>query len=180
MDVWAVQSFAEFWSPGHFIHQYRMVSTGHIPGLISATIQLPSCHAPRFIRLSAHSSPLREDLSVIWAYISSAHQEGLDYHTTTCKFSLILPPATPPQLHLRSSTCVEGNLKSPVYRDISYTGHTGIFDSARQVGRILAPVEPHGTTNGTLLGNGEPVHVSAYSGALTYATYDSIVVNYYQ
>jgi hypothetical protein len=184
MDVWAVQSLAEFGfgSPGDFTHRYTTVQTNDVPRLLQATIQLPASHSPQFFRLSAHDSPLREDLSVIWAYISSACQ-GSDPKSTICKFSLFTPPSTSPRLRLRSSTCVEGEY--PVYRDISYSGHTEVFDSVDRVQRVLALPQLTGVPRGSghiinLPDQGDPVHVSAYSGALTYATHYSVVVNYYQ
>jgi hypothetical protein len=69
--------------------------------------------------------------------------------------------------------------------DISYSGHTEIFDSVDWVQRVLALSKLDGITNGSghvinLPDQGDPVHVSAYSGALTYAMHYSIVINYYQ
>jgi hypothetical protein len=182
MDVWAVQSLAEFWSPVHFPGQYENYQTSDVPRLLQATIQLPASHSPQIFRVSAHDSPLREDLSIIWVYISSTRL-GLGHQCTICKFSLLVPPLTSPQLRLRSSLCVEGEYL--VHRDISYSGHTEIFDAFRRVQRVLALSELNGSTNGSghvidLPDQGDPVHVSVYSGALTYATHYSIVVNYYQ
>jgi hypothetical protein len=182
MDVWAIQSLAEFWSPGDFTGHYENYQTSDVPRLLQAAIQLPASHFPRFFRLSAHDSPLREDSSIIWVYISSQSRD-LDCKSTICKFSLFLPPSTSPQLRLRSSTCVEGEYE--VFRDISYSGHTEIFDSTDRVQRVLALPELGGITNGSghvidLPDQGDPVHVSAYTGALTYATHYSVVVNYYQ
>ena len=180
MKVWAIQSLAELWSTGDITHYVR---TRNVPCLVHATITLPASHSPQFICLSAHDSPLRDDLSVIWVYVSSARQNGSYPKSITCKFFLYQPPSTLPQLRLRSSTCVEGEY--PVYHDISYAGHTEISDAVNWVQRILALPELPGITNDgghiiDLPDQGDPVHLSAYSGALTYATQSSIVINYYQ
>jgi hypothetical protein len=183
MNVWTVESLTEFWCSVDFMEHCKAIPTWDIPPLLSDIIKLPSSHAPRLFRskLSAYNSPLREDLFVIWAYIVSG--EGSDRRSTICKFCLFLPSAAPPQLHLRSSTCVEG--KYLVFHDISYAGHTEVFDGINRIRRVLDLPELHRITNDRsgridLPDVGDFVHVSAYSGALTYATHYSVVVNYYQ
>jgi hypothetical protein len=182
MNVWTVESLAEFWCSVDFMEHCKPVPTQDVPRFLSDIIKsTPS--APRSLRLSANNSPLCEDLFVIWAYIFSARAEGSDPKSTICKFCLFLPSAAPPQLHLRSSTCVEG--KYLVFHDISYAGHTEVFDDINRIERVLDLPELHRITNDRsgsidLPDVGDFVHVSAYSGALTYATHYSVVVNYYQ
>jgi hypothetical protein len=185
MNVWTVESLTEFWCSVDFMEHCKAVPTKDVPRLLSDIIKLPSSHAPQFYRpkLSAYNSPLREDLFVIWAYIVSTPAELSYPKSTICKFCLFLPPAAPPQLHLRSSTCVEG--KYPVFHDISYAGHAEVFDDINRIQRVLDLPELHRITNDRdgsidLPDVGDFVHVSAYSGALTYATHYSVVVNYYQ
>ena len=180
MKVWAIQSLAGLWSTGDFTHDYQLFPTTNIPCMALATIDLPASYSPRVFRLSVHDSPLRGDLSVIWLYVSSARQDGSNPKSLICKVFLYRPPSTSPQLQLRSSTCMDG--ECPVDRDISYAGHTEIFDSVDRVQRVLALPQ---LANGSghiidLPDQGDPVHVSAYSGALTYATHYSVVINYYQ
>ena len=183
MDVWAVQSLTKFWSPGDFTDGHEVTQTADVPRLVQATIELPASHSPCFFHLSAHDSPLREDFSVFWVYISSAHNGCSDPRSTIRKFSLYLAPSTSPQLQLLSSTCLEGQY--PVYSDISYSGHTVIFNSVSRIHQLLALPELDGiaTGNGHIICDPDeenPVHISAYGGALTYATQHSVVVNYYK
>jgi hypothetical protein len=77
----------------------------------------------------------------------------------------------------------------PIFGDISYAGHVAIFDyDGHRNQRILALMDLGGLTkeadatygNIDLQGSGDCMHISAYSGAVTYSTHDSIVVNYYR
>ena len=177
MKVWAIQSLAELWSTGDITD---FVQTRNISSLVEATIDLPASYSPRLLRLSIHDSPLCDDMSVIWVYVSSTRQDGSHPKSFICKVILYRSPSASPHLRLQSSTRVDGDY--PVYRNISYSGHTEIFDSVNRVQRVLHLPE---LTNGSghiieLPDQGDPVHVSAYSGALTYATHYSVVINYYQ
>jgi hypothetical protein len=188
ISVIDIQSLAEYWMPKDSIEHWKSVAILDILPLTSDSIHCPCYSGPGF-RLSAHESPLHAGMYVIWLCIPSgftADHPDPTSSSTICRYGLSCNPkgpGVPYQLHLKSSahtdTCYDVN------RDISYAGHTEIFDYARnRTQRVLSLPELQTITNDNdglvdLPDAGDHIHVSAYSGALTYATHDSVVINYY-
>ncbi|KIM84432.1 hypothetical protein PILCRDRAFT_6101 [Piloderma croceum F 1598] len=187
ISVIDIQSLAEYWMPIDSMEHWKSVAIQDILPLTSDIIHGRCYHGPGF-RLSAHESPLHEGLYVIWLFIPSRNMALPDptFCSTICRYNLSCNPqgpGVPNQLHLKSSmrtdTCYN------VDRDISYAGHTEIFDYVRnRTQRVLSLPELHMIMNDNdglvdLPDAGDHIHISAYSGALTYATHDSVVINYY-
>ena len=136
--------------------------------------------------ISAHESPLRQGLFVIWVYILlRSDSQRLPSTSITRKYLLSPNPTNnePHQLKLQSSTFLQSAYS--VIRHISYAGHIEFFDYSRnRTQRVLSLRELDRITDDSdgvvdLPDTGDHVHVSAYSGALTYATHRSVVINYY-
>jgi len=169
------------------MEQWKYVSILDILPLAFDNIECPPSPYDE-IRLSAHKSPVHEGLYVIWVCISSTSpSDSIQSTTTTLKYTLLLlpnNPGAPYHLHLRSSISVDP--RHLVAHDISYAGHTELFYyfGNRTLLRVLSLPELHAITDDSdgmvdLPGSGGFIHLSAYSGALTYITDDSVVVNYY-
>jgi len=184
ISVWSTQSLAEYWSPTGLMEHWKSVSLNDIPHFISQYIEWPASYPVDPVHLSVHESPFEEGLYTIWVYFRS------EFKTTDCtilvsKYRLSLgstSDASRPSCLQIFTTRVEG-CANPT-GDISYSGHTHIFDCVRRVQRVWALPELHAATNDTnntveLRDVGDHVHVSTYSGALTYSTHKAIFVNYY-
>lgn len=165
------------------MQHWKSVAILDILPLTSDSIHCRCYNGPGF-RLSAHESPLHEGLYVIWLFIPSGNRALPDptSYSTICRYNLSCNPqgpGVPNQLHLKSS------MRTDCYNvicDISYAGHTEIFHNRTE--RVLSLPELHMVTNDNgglvdLPDAGDHIHVSAYSGALTYSTHDSVVINYY-
>lgn len=191
ITVSSILSLAEHWSPTDLTEpRWKSLAITDLPQLVSDSIEH---HPARLVRLrmSAHVSPLCEDSYAIWVQVAP----DLMYPTTLniskfYKYTLSCPSTTtsdPLRLSLRSFASAERGY--PIFRDISYAGHIAIFDYERfRNRRVLALLDLDGITEAAdatyghvdLPDTGDDVHISAYSGALTYSTHDSIVVNYYR
>jgi hypothetical protein len=180
--VSSIHSLAEYWSPIDLMEQWKSVMLDDIPKLITEKFE----HRLRRDRLSmsAHASPFREGFYNLWISITEENISAIRKYTLSCP-----PAASKEPLHLSLRSFTRANRRYPIYGDISYSGHTEIFDiDLDRAQRVLALPELPEITEaadvkpGTvdLPDVGDIVHTSAYSGALTYCTPHSVVVNYYQ
>lgn len=158
-----------------------------ISHFISEYIQHPLLpHAVPF--MSIHASPFQEGLYKIWVH--QVEVEGLETNTralTIGKYHLSLHPETCASKRLQFIRSFRGTVGRgyQYITHITYSGHTEIFDPQARVRRVFSLPELIMTTGDAddnvveLPDSEDYVHTSAYSGALTYPTSRSIVVNYY-
>jgi hypothetical protein len=184
-----MQSLDEYWSPTDLMEQPKTVSLQDIPHCASEHIQWPSPY-PAQPLLSVHASPFQEGLYTIWVHFHSVGPELSDMPVLTVhkyRLSLSSGICASDLLCVRSFSIPIGRGCTNIAR-ISYSGHTQIYDCVARVQRVLALPELHGTTTSAddiiELPESEPdspnpVHISAYSGALTYSGYKTTLVNYY-
>ena len=190
----------------------RLVSTKDVQPLVSETINTLETHNLRPHRLAVHECPVGDgDEYVIWVYCSPSSKESPPDGGTRSfvyKYRLRLPSGSGehgdrPSMQLLLVTSAKREWV--VHSNISYAGHTGLFDWEGRHQRILALAELHLTEPAEdvvkedhrgdddeaasmkidhlerleLDGFGDCVDVSAYSGALTYSTKRDVVVKYY-
>ena len=195
----------------------HLVSMKEVQSMVSETIDISETHSLRLHRLAVHECPMGDgDEYIIWVYCSSSSTESRcgefspddGFRSSVYKYRLRLPSGRggnrdQPSLQLLLVTGAQREW--PVHVDVSYAGHTEIFEWARLQHGILALAELHladqrddlakqdhrddddeATSIKTdnlerleLGGCGDYVHVSAYSGALTYSTYLEVVVDYF-
>ncbi|RDB15575.1 hypothetical protein Hypma_004127, partial [Hypsizygus marmoreus] len=163
------------WRMASLIRSDNYASIDAIGPLIASSITLtrPS-YSPRF-RLAAHASPLCSDHSIIWILGSSSSP----------KFTLIrkyhVSHAAVETLTMRCTKTwdlenVEKGVPDVSTR-ISYAGYANVSSPTKTYSLSdpeLREVEV------PLPNQGDYVHMSAYSGALTYAVDNNVVVNYYE
>lgn len=168
------------------MESWKFIPLGNIPHFASEHIQCP-CLYPTLPLMSVHASPLQEGLYTIWVHFHSSGPQVSDMPVLTVKkYLLSLNSATCPSemllLCMRSSSVPIGRGYVDI-RTITYAGHACIRDFGAQVQRILSVPELNMIDDDAdvieLPGSGNDVHISAYSGALTYSMDESIVVNYY-
>ncbi|KAJ7463287.1 hypothetical protein FB451DRAFT_1266059 [Mycena latifolia] len=133
-----------------------------------------------FDQMSVRESPVRRGTYRLWLYMSeklsqrTAHQ----FHATLCSFDLSFSGA--PEWRWRARTHAPA-LRGMMYRQITYSGHTQVFDAyGVQHEQILPPVLASARGRVDLEGRGDVVDVAPYSGALTYATHASVVILYFR
>ncbi|GLB43709.1 hypothetical protein LshimejAT787_1402210 [Lyophyllum shimeji] len=120
--------------------------------------------------LASNLSPLREDTSTIWAFISTAAPvDGVTVH----KYRVSHPHSKPLSITPMSSPVRRGQPQiSHEVHDVSFPGFMNVRTHVMSPELGFKPVE--------LPDSGDHVHMSAYSGALTYATWQKVVINYYK
>jgi len=127
------------------------------------------------VHLGSHLSPLRHDSSTIWAVISAFSSTSDSRSVYKYRVShgrpepLSITPARPP-VQIEQSHIPHGAYN--IAYNISFPGFMNLVD------RVLSP--QGGMKAAELPASGHFVHMSAYSGALTYATWESILINYYK
>lgn len=189
IKVFSILSLEEYQSPPDPMELWKSIIFKDVPEVVFDKIEHCSSYDVRFC-MSSHASPLRNEFYNIWVSMGSPTDMFKDGASAFCQYTLYCPlPASgePAALSLRSLSFADKQY--PTIRDISYAGHIEILD-LHQGHRVLAlaelqritELEAGDATDDTveIHGRGSHVHVSAYSGALTYCTPDSVIVNYYQ
>ncbi|KAJ7019560.1 hypothetical protein C8F04DRAFT_1147223 [Mycena alexandri] len=127
-------------------------------------------------QLSVHPSPLHRDVYRVWVFHSPKY---IDPDAVLCSYDLVLLPAYAPSWNERTRVPARSGL---YHHRIAYSGHTEFFEriEGRVVPQVVPPVIP--STRGELdLGDpADPIHVSAYFGALTFATDSEVVILYFR
>lgn len=165
MFIWDLKSFKDHWSSADA--QCRALAIRDISHLACHTIDICVPMGLTEIVLSALESPLLDDLYTVWLYMS--HHQG----STISKCTLALPPTRKPSLRLQHSTSALNNVG--IDRKISYAGHSLVWNHILSCGGELGD-----KVEVKLQGCGDYIHLSAYSGGLTYSTRDSIIIKYYK
>jgi hypothetical protein len=188
ITVSKIVSLADHWSPINAMDQWKSVALKDIPVLVSSKIESRPYYCQ--FQMSAHASPICEDIYAIWVGIpiqDVPESAGLCVY----KYTLSCPTNTSlelPKLSLQSIVSAPRPYSIDLF-DISYAGHLALFDPrGYRTQRVLALRELDGLTkeadatygNFDLRESGERIHISAYSGAVTYCTQQFIVVNYYR
>lgn len=187
MSVSAIQSLANYWTPTIMMNRCKSISLKDVAHSVSEHIRLPALYVDPTFHLSVHESPFQEGSYTVWVYFHSdlATMGSPGFRVFSHKYRLSIGPKiglsclrsfTPPGL--------VGTGYVNFTRDTSYSGYTEIFDAVKLVQRVLALPGPLEVTNDTvgvveLPGAGDYVHLSAYSGALTYSTRGAVFINYY-
>lgn len=178
-----MQSLDEYWSPAD-MGEWKFISLKDIPHCVSEYIQWSSSYPARPV-LSVHASPFQEGLYTIWVHFHFTGPAPSDMPVLTVyKYCLSLSSATSDLLCLRSFSAPVGRGYTDITH-ISYSGHTHIYDYVTGVHRVFAlPELDRIITTGAddvieLPDSADQVHISTYSGALTYSTHEFILVDYY-
>lgn len=165
--VWNTDSFQPHWYRTDPVQLSHSVSIEDIPHLGSHTIDLHVPEGFSKIILSVHESPLREGSYIVWVW--TLHPRD----STLWKFSLSLPSTSEQSLLVQRSTSVIKDIG--VDHMISYAGHsilwTRVIDCRGKFGNEVELELPD---------CGNYVHLSAYSGAVTYSTKNSVVIQYHK
>ncbi|KAJ7164284.1 hypothetical protein C8R46DRAFT_1099222 [Mycena filopes] len=153
---------------------FNSVTVDQLPKILTQEVVIPGAN-PRFKadqRLCVHARPLHRDAYRIWFYSAAA--------ALLCSYDLVLAPT--PVWRERTRTPPRTGV---YYQEIAYSGHAQSFERVPQHGvvhQILPPIIPVSLTRGELnLGSAaDPIDVSPYSGALTFATDSDVVVLYFR
>ncbi|KAJ7462072.1 hypothetical protein FB451DRAFT_1267702 [Mycena latifolia] len=166
------------WAPVDVVHEpSSSVSIGTLPTILADTITLNGRTFTLAARslLSVHENPLEPGGFRVWFYLSG----GGNVNGVLCSYELAVRPSGV-SWHWRSSVPVNGNLVS-FGLAVSYSGHSVGW---RGQAMIFPPVplidedsEPRRTLK--LDKHGDFIHLSLYSGALTYATNKVLIIVYY-
>ncbi|RDB16104.1 hypothetical protein Hypma_003400 [Hypsizygus marmoreus] len=163
------------WRMASLIHSDIYASIDAAGPLIASSIELtrPS-YIPRF-RLAAHASPLRSDHSIIWILASSSSPK----FTLIRKYHVSHAAIEPLTIRCTKTWDLENVEKGvpDVSTRISYAGYANVSSPTKTYSLsdpALDEVEV------PLPNQGDYVHMSAYSGALTYAVDNNVIVNYYE
>jgi hypothetical protein len=167
-----------------------------IPPILCATIPLPefcrvhdSCSDFTY-QISAHPSPLREDVYTLWVLMNSIPQGNVHQHPNCAvrKFRLLFGKRSLSLIQTQSWE-VAARIYLGDTTQISYAGHVGIADLPSMgdphpaTFQILPLDDPtwdpthHGGQINRL--KEKCVQMSAYSGALTYCEADRICITYF-
>ncbi|RDB16095.1 hypothetical protein Hypma_003393 [Hypsizygus marmoreus] len=147
-----------------------------IAPLATEPIELNVPNASVTFRLSAHLSPLRTNQSTLWVLVSSLSP----LLALVRKYHVSHYAGQRPTIR-----CVKAweRTDAVIYvpcdtSRISYAGYAETFWARKNYIYSLGRPNVESTVV-RLLGRGDHMHMSAYSGALTYATHESVVVNFY-
>ncbi|KAF8062436.1 hypothetical protein FPV67DRAFT_1783287 [Lyophyllum atratum] len=123
-------------------------------------------------RLESHLSPLSDDSSTIWAVVSSSSRSA----SLIYKYHVSHPQAQALAIALISSWGLPHSVqfRAPDEFSITLAGFADIFE--QQTEKIMSL---RGGSKPVNHPEGERPHLSGYSGAMTYATPEKVVVNYY-
>ncbi|KAF9467178.1 hypothetical protein BDZ94DRAFT_58203 [Collybia nuda] len=159
------------------------VSLINLPPLLSLVNTVVPHYSPH-LRVSAHACPLREgNVFIIWACVSP---DDITHSATVIhRYYLSLDPTNPRLVVDSTGISFDPAHRALLTSGISYTGHSMVRGApASTQRRIVYWGErtskkddhrnfiniPHSFNN---------VHVSAYSGALTYSVGDDVIVDYF-
>ncbi|KAF8062437.1 hypothetical protein FPV67DRAFT_271095 [Lyophyllum atratum] len=127
---------------------------------------------PKF-RLESHISPLSDDTSTIWAVVSSSSPPSSLIH----KYHVSHPRAQALSTAHISSWGLPDSVQFRAQDgfSITFAGFVDLFEE--RTDKIMSLRGGSKTVNHP---EGERPHLSGYSGAMTYATWEEVVVNYYE
>ncbi|KAJ7155174.1 hypothetical protein C8R46DRAFT_437221 [Mycena filopes] len=151
---------------------FNSVTVNQLPKILAQEVVIPESKPPFRAdqQLCVHARPLHRDAYRIWVYSAAA--------ALLCSYDLALTPT--PVWRERTRTTPRTEV---YYQEIAYSGHAQSFERVAKRGvvhQILPPIIPVPLTRGELdlRGAADPIDVSAYSGALTFATNSDVVVLY--
>ncbi|RDB30392.1 hypothetical protein Hypma_006994 [Hypsizygus marmoreus] len=139
---------------------------------VATSIKLMKSSCDVVFRLAAHLSPLRSGHSVVWVLAYSLNPT----FTLIRKYYISHIALDPLTMRCTNSCSLKGVVNGIPghFLRISYAGYadtSGLYSLANpETKKMYVPLDDRG----------EYVDLSAYSGALTYATNESLVVNYYK
>ncbi|RDB16186.1 hypothetical protein Hypma_003320 [Hypsizygus marmoreus] len=143
--------------------------------LIASSIKLSKPSRNPSFRLAAHSSPLSSDHSIIWLLVSSSSPK----FTLIRKYDVSHAGVEPLTMRCTKTWNLE-NVEKGVpdgSSRISYAGYANISWAVKVYSLSNPKLDE---VEIPLPDRGDYVHMSAYSGALTYATNNDVIVNYYE
>jgi hypothetical protein len=166
LKLWSMQSFVG--APGPIMAE-------EIPHLSIDHIGSPTPHVGGSLRVSAHLSPLHHDVYTVWVVVVENGEM-----MTVRQYRLLLH-LQPPQLLVHSTVRgPTGGYTSWTRSGPSYAGFMSVPDVTWRRRFILSLKN---TPSRIMMDHDIDVHclvhVSAYSGAITHAKDDQIVVDYY-
>ncbi|KAJ7187211.1 hypothetical protein C8R46DRAFT_1059143 [Mycena filopes] len=157
---------------------FNSVTVNQLPKILTQEVVIPKTKASFRAdqRLCVHARPLHQDAYRIWVYSAAT--------ALLCSYDLVLTPT--PAWHERTRASSRTRIYNQC-REIAYSGHAESFEEVLEGGpgvvhQILPPVTPAPLTPGKLdLGSAsDSIDISAYSGALTFATDSDVVVLYFR
>lgn len=191
MSIYTTEYFAPLWFPNdpETEKSSNLAPITEASPLIIETIELESSYGIEIpLLLSAKESPVHENCYHIWTCIRFRNLSGRFSLVHRYRFS---SRNSQPELIRRFTLEAQGQGSYRMVREVAFSGHTQVCEYRRnRTQRLLSLSELQENVNLRSKGNGDGdvvklkgvgdfVHVSAYSGALTYSTRDSIVINYY-
>ncbi|KAJ7869946.1 hypothetical protein B0H14DRAFT_3440423 [Mycena olivaceomarginata] len=157
------------WAPlpeTHDAHEYVRVSADDIPKL--ATFVDPDVNSPG--PMYVYENPLQDNSFRLWVHDS----DNWDWDSELLCYRLSVPVGAELQW---SRSSVPSRVRSRTYHNIPYTSHLLEY-SAEEAGYSAFP--PTGYAPMRIAFCGEFPEVAPYSGALTYSTDSTIVIQYYK
>jgi hypothetical protein len=170
-----MQSLEAYWTPTALMGQCEPIPVTDIAAVISESMGSPSTSRPT---IYAHTSPFQKNSYTIWIRTRIENVQSMIH-----KFMLRLPPASLTYLpHLSLQWSLRWDHRTfnaiPYAGQALYGGDISVLAlskldimSVRETiwwRRLGIPKERH------------TVHISNYSGAITYSMGDSITINYYK
>ncbi|KAJ6459616.1 hypothetical protein C8R45DRAFT_1221341 [Mycena sanguinolenta] len=137
---------------------------------------LETSHAERsFDRIYAYENPIRDGYYSVWIYGVHCVHHGDAF----LSYRLSIPANEDPQWSRRTQSALERNL-SYIHHPITYRGHS----LASGVNGVITIFSAAAASPGAAQAEPPPtviyIDVAPYSGALTYSTDSSIVIQYYR
>ncbi|KAJ7648309.1 hypothetical protein DFH06DRAFT_1476343 [Mycena polygramma] len=159
---------------------FNFVSVAQIPKILTRRFPssttappFPVCHHELYV----HARPLHPDSYCIWASNLRMSDDGSFDDRLLCSYDFPLSPSQPPQWRERTGSPMRGDM---VTDSITYSGHTHKFTRwPSSTLQIVPPILTSSPDKLVLLNCRDYVDVSPYSGALTYATNEAIIVLLY-
>ncbi|KAF8056949.1 hypothetical protein FPV67DRAFT_1529541 [Lyophyllum atratum] len=138
-----------------------------------ASVVIDTSNFQPVVRLESHLSPLSDDSSTIWAVVSTSIPSQSLIH----KYRVSHPRAQALSIAHISSWGLPASMQFRA-RDgfnITFAGFVDLFEE--RTDKIMSLRGRNKTVSHP---DGERPHLSTYSGAVTYATPEKVVVNYYE
>ncbi|KAJ7732930.1 hypothetical protein DFH07DRAFT_1065504 [Mycena maculata] len=158
------------------VNELPLISTQRVaPGSLSSRREPFAWNS--YDQMSVHACPLHRDTYRLWVYASKRPSHGIasPLDSTLSSFDISIVAA-----ELRPRTCVPA-LGPMLYRTITYSGHTQVFDAyGTRYQQILPPTLSAASGVVELDDCGDHVDVGPYSGTLAYSTHKEIVILYFR
>ncbi|KAJ7211014.1 hypothetical protein C8J57DRAFT_1483975 [Mycena rebaudengoi] len=170
--VSAIDSLEQYWAGPDGADTETPVNVQDIPILISEPIAPVRYQNLNDRVLTAHESPVHRSAYRIWLYYTSDSK-----HAILLSYRLVVKEDG--TLEFRQQSCRDTKLQQFGWCfAITYSGHS-LFSTGLNL-RIIPPQPQAELLMVETADAGDYMDVAAYSGALTYATHESVVISYFK